>query len=78
MSRCSTGSGEDLGPDYNDHGVLFCWPDGRPPHPRHVDPTVQSSSSLAWCWLLSLSGVASWVLLPGVVLIGVSALILVL
>jgi hypothetical protein len=25
----------DLGPDYNDHGVLFCWPDGRPPHPGH-------------------------------------------
>ena len=35
-------------------------------------------SSLAWCWLLSLSGVASWVLPSGVVLIGVSALILVL
>jgi hypothetical protein len=33
---------------------------------------------LAWCWLLSLSGVASWVLPPGVVPIGVSALILAL
>ena len=24
---------KDLGPDYHDHGVLFCWPDGRPPRP---------------------------------------------
>jgi hypothetical protein len=31
-------------------------------------------SSQAWCWLLSLSGVASWMLPPGVA----SALILVL
>ncbi len=27
---------KDLGPDYHDHGVLFCWPDGRPPHPVRV------------------------------------------
>jgi len=26
----------DLGPDYHDHGVLFCWPDGRPPHPDMI------------------------------------------
>ena len=26
----------DLGPDYDDHGVLFCWPDGRPPHPDTI------------------------------------------
>ena len=23
----------ELGPDYEDHGVLFCREDGRPPHP---------------------------------------------
>ncbi len=23
---------KDHGPDYHDHGVLFCWEDGRPPH----------------------------------------------
>ena len=28
----------DFGPDYSDHGVLFCWPDGRPPHPDGRDP----------------------------------------
>ena len=26
----------DFGPDYHDHGVLFCWPDGRPPHPDTI------------------------------------------
>ena len=46
--------------------------------PRHnEDPTADPPwSPLAWCWLLSLSGVASRVLPPGVVLIGVRALIL--
>jgi integrase len=23
----------EFGPDYQDHGLLFCWEDGRPPHP---------------------------------------------
>ena len=23
---------KDHGPDYRDHGVLFCWEDGTPPH----------------------------------------------
>jgi hypothetical protein len=27
---------KDLGPDYRDHGVLFCWEDGRPPHPDTI------------------------------------------
>jgi integrase len=26
----------ELGPDYQDHGVLFCWEDGRPPHPDTI------------------------------------------
>jgi len=26
----------DFGPDYHDHGVLFCWEDGRPPHPDTI------------------------------------------
>ena len=25
-----------FGPDYQDHGVLFCWEDGRPPHPDTI------------------------------------------
>ena len=27
---------KDLGPDYHNYGVLFCWPDGRPPHPDTI------------------------------------------
>ena len=26
----------ELGPDYQDHGVLFCWEDGKPPHPDTI------------------------------------------
>jgi integrase len=26
----------ELGPDYQDHGVLFCWGDGKPPHPDTI------------------------------------------
>jgi hypothetical protein len=26
----------ELGPDYQDHRVLFCWEDGRPPHPDTI------------------------------------------
>jgi integrase len=26
----------EFGPDYQDHGVLFCWEDGRPPHPDTI------------------------------------------
>ena len=26
----------DLGPDYPDHGVLFCWENGKPPHPDTI------------------------------------------
>ena len=25
-----------FGPDYHDHGVLFCWEDGKPPHPDTI------------------------------------------
>jgi integrase len=26
----------DFGPDYQDHGLLFCWQDGTPPHPDTI------------------------------------------
>ena len=26
----------EFGPDYHDHGLLFCWEDGRPPHPDTI------------------------------------------
>ena len=33
----------EFGPDYHDHGVLFCWEDGRPPHPGHDHAAVQAA-----------------------------------
>ena len=33
----------DFGPDYRDHGVLFCWEDGRPPHPDTITRRFKSS-----------------------------------
>jgi integrase len=27
---------KDFGPDYHDHGVLFCWENGKPPHPDTI------------------------------------------
>ena len=26
----------EFGPDYQDHGVLFCWENGTPPHPDTI------------------------------------------
>jgi integrase len=26
----------DFGPDYHDHGLLFCWDNGKPPHPDTI------------------------------------------
>jgi integrase len=26
----------DFGPDYEDHGLLFCWENGKPPHPDTI------------------------------------------
>jgi len=26
----------EFGPEYRDHGLLFCWEDGRPPHPDTI------------------------------------------
>jgi integrase len=28
--------GREFGPDYHDHGVLFCWENGKPPHPDTI------------------------------------------
>jgi hypothetical protein len=33
---------KEHGPDYQDHGLLFCWEEGRPA-PRHDHPTVQAA-----------------------------------
>jgi integrase len=35
----------DFGQDYHDHGVLFCWPDGRPPHPNTITRRFKEARS---------------------------------
>jgi integrase len=37
----------DFGPDYRDHGVLFCWPDGRPPHPDTITRRFEQLAAAA-------------------------------
>jgi integrase len=36
----------ELGSDYQDHGVLFCWEDGRPPHPGRR--SASASGTQTW------------------------------
>jgi integrase len=38
---------KEFGPDYHDHGLLFCWEDGRPPHPDTITRRFQRLSSSA-------------------------------
>jgi len=37
----------ELGPDYQDHGVLFCWQDGRPPHPDTITRRFKALAAAA-------------------------------
>jgi hypothetical protein len=35
----------ELGPEYQDHGVLFCWEDGPPPHPDTITRRFKAGRS---------------------------------
>ncbi len=37
----------DLGPDYSDHGWLFCWENGTPPHPDTITRRFKKLSAAA-------------------------------
>ena len=37
----------DLGPDYQDHGLLFCWENGKPPHPDTITRRFKRLSARA-------------------------------
>ena len=37
----------ELGPDHQDHGVLFCWEDGRPPHPNAITRRLKKLAAAA-------------------------------
>ena len=38
---------QDLGPDYQDHGLLFCWENGTPPHPDTITRRFKKLSAAA-------------------------------
>jgi hypothetical protein len=39
----------DFGAEYYDRGVLFCWPDGTPPHPTRLPGGSRSSPLRPGC-----------------------------
>jgi hypothetical protein len=38
-----------FGPDYQDHGWLFCWENGKPPHPDTIPAVSRSSPGRPGC-----------------------------
>ena len=52
MSLSQPGSGI-----YHDHGVLFCWPDGRPPHPDTITRRSKQLAAAAGLPEIDLHGV---------------------
>ena len=47
----------ELGPDYEDHGLLFCWENGRPPHPDTITRRFKRLSARAGLPLIDLHDV---------------------
>jgi hypothetical protein len=43
-----------FGPDYQDQGLLFCWEDGRPPHPDTITRRFKGLSARADLPLIDL------------------------
>ncbi|HTP14925.1 MAG TPA: tyrosine-type recombinase/integrase [Streptosporangiaceae bacterium] len=48
---------KEHGPDYHDHGLLFCWDDGRPPHPDTMTRRFKRLSERAGLPLIDLHDV---------------------
>jgi integrase len=48
---------KDHGSDYEDHGLLFCWDDGRPPHPDTITRRFKRLSERAGLPLIDLHDV---------------------
>jgi hypothetical protein len=57
-----------LGPDYQDHGVLFCWEDGRPPHPDTITRRFKKLAAAAGLPEIDLHDVGTatprWAVMP--------------
>jgi hypothetical protein len=60
----------DFGAEYHDHGVLFCWPDGRPPHPDTITRRFKKLAAAAGLPETDLHDVRhyadGWVMCPAV------------
>jgi integrase len=48
---------KEHGPDYQDHGLLFCWEDGRPPHPDTITRRFKRLAERAGLPLIDLHDV---------------------
>jgi hypothetical protein len=48
----------ELGPEYHDHGVLFCRADGRPPHPDTITRRFKQLAAAAELPEIDLHGYA--------------------
>jgi 8-oxo-dGTP pyrophosphatase MutT (NUDIX family) len=72
----------ELGPYYHDHGVLFCWEDGRPPHPDTITRRFKQLAAAAGLPEIDLHDVRhyadGWVMCPAVAfpLLGAAELVL--
>ncbi len=47
----------EFGPDYQDHGLLFCWENGRPPHPDTITRRFKRLAAAAGLPEIDLHGV---------------------
>ncbi len=47
----------EFGPEYHDHGLLFCWEDGRPPHPDTITRRFKRLAERAGLSLIDLHDV---------------------
>jgi integrase len=48
---------QELGPEYEDHGLLFCWENGKPPHPDTITRRFKRLSLRAGLPLIDLHDV---------------------
>ncbi len=50
----------EFGPDYSDHGLLFCWENGKPPHPDTITRRFHKLSAAAGLPKINLIGRGLW------------------
>ena len=53
------GERAEFGPGYHDYGLLFCWEDGRPPHPDTITRRFHKLAEAAGLPKINLHDVAA-------------------